>query len=153
MYIGVRICVQRANANVCACVSTHLLFLNSSIQCKSCFLPSLCFSKSIICLSHFFFIPLLSLFTPHSCRKCNHVRGCGEGKEGDHGGRKRGGKKRDFEANVGKRKKKAFVCVPNYHSSQPKVTFAENGRTRSQNSYFHPASSVCVCVLVTVVMR
>ena len=71
------------------------------------------------------------------------------------GEEKKGGKKRDFEANVGKRKKKAFVCVPNYHSSQPKVTFAENGRTRSQNSSFHPASSVCVCVcvLVTVVMR
>lgn len=71
----------------------------------------------------------------------------GEGKEG--------GEERDFEENVGKRKKKAFVCVPNYHSSQPKVTFEENGRTHSQNSYFHPASSVCVClcVLVTVVMR
>lgn len=37
----------------------------------------------------------------------------------------KGGEKREFEANVGKRKKKAFVCVPNYHSSQPKVTFAE----------------------------
>ncbi|XP_053284311.1 protein diaphanous homolog 1 [Pleuronectes platessa] len=53
------------------------------------------------------------------------------------------------EANVGKRKKKAFVCVPNYHSSQPKVTFAENGRTHTpaQNSCFHPASSVCLCIL------
>lgn len=69
------------------------------------------------------------------------------------GGKGKGGGMEEFEVNVGKRKKKAFVCVPNYHSSQPKVTFAENGHTRSQNSYFYPASSVCVCVLVTVVMR
>lgn len=49
-----------------------------------------------------------------------------------------------FRKNVGKRKKNAFVCVPNYHSSQPKVTFEECRHTSSENSYLHPASSVRV---------
>lgn len=49
-----------------------------------------------------------------------------------------------FRKNVGERKKNAFVCVPNYHSSQPKVTFEESRHTSSENSYLHPTSSVHV---------
>lgn len=49
-----------------------------------------------------------------------------------------------FGKNVGKRKKNAFVCVPNYYSSQPKVTFEESRHTSSENSYLYPASSLRV---------
>lgn len=111
-----------------------------------CVCVHLVFFLSIIPLYHLFFIPLLALFTHCSNQGCNHVQGLQwEERGGSHwwwwwwwAG--------SYKENVGKRKKKAFVCVPNYHSSQPKVTFEENGRTCSQNSYLHSASSVCVYV-------
>lgn len=59
---------------VCIYVCTFLCAEGKCCKPKSRFLPPLCFSESIIYLCHFFFIPL-SLFTPHSCRKCNHVQG------------------------------------------------------------------------------
>lgn len=131
--------------HVCVCLCSVFSFF-LSCSARAVFYPFFVFQVNHLSSLLFLHSTALSFFTPHSCRNCNHVRGLCWGKEGEYGGRKEEAGVGEFEANVGKRKKKAFVCVPNYHSSQPKVTFAENGRTRSQNSYFYPASSVCVYV-------
>lgn len=83
-------CVERANANVFVCVHSFvevISFFYPPVQ-ELFSIPSL-FFKSVICLplsaSHTFsqfcfsLSLSLSLFTPHSCRKCNHVLCCGEG--------------------------------------------------------------------------
>lgn len=111
------------------------------------------FFKSITCYA--FFSPHSSSFwsSPHSCQKCNHAQSFAKGKRR---GRVGGASvvvrmARQFDMNVGIKKKKAFVCVPNYHSSQPEVTFEGNLRTHTRNSYLLP-TSLCVCT-VTMVMR
>lgn len=128
------------------------VFLFFFVWCKSGFLPLLCFSsQSSVPLTFSSF--LCSLSSPLTHVGIVITFGALVRERRGAWWVERGGGVGEFEVNVGKRKKKAFVCVPNYHSSQPKVTFAENGHTHSQNSYFYPASSVCVCVMVTVVMR
>lgn len=63
------------------CVSLCICFIFPS-SARAVFYPLFMFFKSIICLSHFFFIPLLALFTPYSSRKCNHVQGLRWGERG-----------------------------------------------------------------------
>lgn len=72
----------------CVCTFAFLFFF---IQCKSCFLPFLCFSsQSSVSLTFSSFHCSLSSPLTHVGNVIT-FGGCGEGKEGDHGGGRRRG--------------------------------------------------------------
>lgn len=83
------------------------------VWCESSFLPRLCFSsQSSVPLTFSSFHCSLSLFTPHSCRNCNHVRGSGEGKKGSMVGGKGRGERESLKWTWGRGRKRHLYVYP-----------------------------------------
>ncbi len=127
------------------CVCLRICFFYFSIQCKSCFLPSLCFSsQSSVSLTFSSFHSSLSSPLTHVGNVIT-FGGCSEGKEGDHGGRKRrevGALKRTW----GRGRKRHLYVYPITIPASPKSPSKRTG-ARALKIATSTLPRVCVCWL------
>lgn len=129
-------------------VCLRICFFYFAIQCKSCFLPSLCFSsQSSVSLTFSSFHCSLSSPLTHVGNVIT-FRGCGEGKRGIMVGGKEGGKRETLKRTWGRGRKRHLYVYPITTPASPKSPSKRtDARALKIATSIPPPLCVCVCLL------